>query len=540
VVHEPFTVTTPPLRPSRGLDLTAVRELVGADVLARYHRAVGRDARVVVASIETGREVATSPPCPLSARGEGDGGRGPAAAELARAWAARCEALLRALDVHHEGLSRTSEPPHLHVVKAFFLKLFDEGDVCKKACSGRHCPRCAEFLPELAEGTEGEVPCPRCGEATTAAEGEAYFLRASKYHKAVLEHLKEHADFVVPASRREAVLEAAERGVPDVRVSCAAGEGAVEVPFDPEHAIEPAFDALITYLSATGYLADPQTFERQWPPSVQVVAATDLEAHALVWPMVLIAVGLPLPEQLLVRGALRLVSDGGAEETAADAGDPAALAARLGSDALRLAVLHAAAYTDDASLSARQVVEVGNLHLADGVGRLADTALRAIAERRQGAVPRCGTLQEPEAELVEKAGALFEACGAALRGFDFPGALDRVGAVVRDALAYAESNGLTALGGAGGEPSTSLGPGPRRLNTVLYVLAEVCRLVAYSLEPLLPAAAARIESRLGVRYEGVALADRPRWGLMQPHAPIAGTEPLFPRRDLRQERTEQP
>lgn len=510
MAREPFYVTTPPLPPTREPDLTAARELIGADVVARHQRRLGRDVRLVATLLEQGQGVER-------AAYE----RGGTLEDLADEWAERCEATLNALHIQHDGIARTTEPQHQHVVKAFFLKLFDQGDIYKQACKSRYCPRCREALPERPKGSDAEAACPHCGGPATEVEEEAFFLRASKYQKVVLEHIEEHPDFILPASRREAILEgAAQEGLPDVRISRPASEWAIPVPISPNHAIDASFDTLITYLTASGYLADPQMFERYWPPSLQIVTADELPNHALAWPAVLAAVGLALPERLLVHGTLRLESDL-PQKAAATLADPATLAGRIGTDAFRLAVLRAAPCTEDGVLSHRQAIELGNRHLAGELGRLVDTTLAAIAGRREGAVPRSGGLREPESSLVEAASALHKNTGEAIDAYDFPAALDHVWGVVGQALGYAETCGVAALGAQSAEP--------RRLNTALYVLAEVCRLIAHSLFPLLPGAASQIEARLGVNYDGQPPTGRHQWGLTQPQTPIGTSEQLFAR-----------
>lgn len=509
MAREPFTVTTPPLAPTRAFDLALAFELIGADVVARHRRRLGRDVRLVTSAVEHGRQVER-------AAYE----RGGTPKDLADEWSERYVATLAALDVCHDDLARTTDPRHQHVVRAFFLKLFDQGDIYKAPCQAESCRRSREFLAGAARPAEGGAGAGERGESEADGGAEAYFLRTSKYQKAVLDHIEQHPAFIVPAARRDALLEAAaEEGLPDLCISRARHAWAIRVPISPHHVIDPSFDGFIAYLTASGYLADQHLFERCWPPSLQIVAPDGLAAHALAWPAVLLAAGLSPPTQLLVRGGLTL-EDGLPAKLADTLNDPAGLSERIGSDALRFGLLHAAPYTEDCVVAHRQFVELANRSLTDQLGRLAETVLAAIEGRRDGIIPRCGSLRDAENALVAAATALFDITAEFVEVVDFPGALDSIWGVVGAALEYAEATGVAALSAGGAEP--------QRLDTALYVLAEVCRLVADSLGPFLPRAASAIERRLGVSYGDGPPSGRHEWGLIQPHTRIQGAEPLFP------------
>jgi len=453
-------LTTPPRPPTRQADLDLALEVVGADVYARSRALNGLDVRFVAGSLDCGRGVQ-----------EAAFERGGTPEGLANHWAESWQATLKALDVEATVFTRTGETAHQRVVKAFFLKLFDQDDIAKDDEQG------------------------------------GYVLRASKYEKQTLAHLEQHRDLIVPSPLHEAMLRvASEEGVGDVCISRPKCEWAIPVPIDPEHAIDDWFDAVVSYLTSSGYLAAPQLFERVWPPTVQILTQDDLRVHALAWPAVLFAAGLELPEHLLVRGRVRL--DG-----PSDAGE---LVERLGSDAVRYALLRAASFTADATVSMHDLVGLCNADLSDRLARLVDDVLAAIEQQRDGTVPRPGSLGDAEGALIEAASGLFATTSRLVGEFDFRTALDRVWAVVDEAQDYGRAVGLTAAEG-------------RRLDTALYVLAETCRLIAFSLRPFLPRAAWAIEARLGLDYEGQAPASLAQWGLTQPQARVQRGEPLLPR-----------
>jgi len=499
-------LTTPPCPPTREPDLALALEVVGADVYARAQRLAGRDVRLVAASLDQGRGV--------ERRAYERGGT---PQHLVDHWAERWQAALEALDVEHDDRVRTAEARHQRVVKALFLKLFDQGDIYKGTREGRYCARCEEFA---ADGQPPPDACAICHEALTDAAEEAYFLRASKYRKAVAEQLDDHPDLIQPAEHHHAILEAiAEHGIADLCISRPRHEWSIAVPIDPDLAIDAWFDALVSYLTGSGYLADPQMFERYWPPRVQVVARESLRLHALAWPAILTSLGLALPQRLVVRGELAF-DDTGAGPPGKGAAGPAAFAARFGADAVRHGLLRATDYTADGHLSPAKLVDLYNEHLVEGFGRLVETTLMAIEGLREGRVPRPGPFGAAEEELVEQSQALFGAVGALVEAFDFRGALDRVGNVVHAALRYAEQGGLVA--------ASDRASGVRRLDTALYVLAETSRLIAHNLSPFLPAAAAAVVHRFGVDPEGHTPDTLARWGITQPQTCIRRGERTLP------------
>jgi len=497
-------LTVPPAPPACEPDLDLAFEAVGADAYCRCRALRGLDARFVLASLDHARDV-------QRAAFE----RGGTPEDLAEQWTERWQASLKSLAVEPDEFTRTSESRHQRVVKALFLKLFDQGDVYKGTREGPYCTRCQEFRPDASPA---DGPCPQCQEPLTQASEEAYFLRASKYHKQLVAHLETHEQFIRPEALRAPLLAAAsQHGVPDLCISRPERAWAIPIPIDPDHVIEDWFDALITYLTGSGYLADPELFERHWPPDLQVLCPEALRVHALAWPAVLLATGLQLPERLLVRGRFRLEPGdaGGA------AGGLDGLVARLGPQAVRYALLRATSYTADACLTPRALADLHNAELSDRLGRLVGLVLEVIGAQREGMVPRPGSLGDAEGALVHDATTLLGRSGELAAQLDFRGALGEVQSLVDAALAYAHAAGVAA--------AADLPAGSRKLDTALYVLTEVARLLALNLRPFLPAAAADIESRLAVDYQGHKPQSLAQWGLTQPKAPLQPGEPLLPR-----------
>ena len=512
----PFYLTMPPCLPTREPSLDLAREAVAADVVARCHALCGHDVRFVAAVVEQGRRVERAALA-----------RGLAPQALVDQWVERWQATLDALDVACDEVVRTTETRHQRIVQALFLKLFEQGDIYKGTRQGRYCARCEEFAPARApEAGEASDACPECGGLLAETAAESYLLRVSKWQNALSAHLKANPSFLQPAGHHEAVLRAAaEPGLPDPSVSRARDEWAIPVPMDRAHAVEAWFDGLVSHLTASGYLVDPQAFERTWPPRVQVVSPEAVGTYAFAWPALLMAAGLALPERMVVRGRIELreadsngsrqTADGNRQgaETGQRTDEPVALAARFGSDALRYALLRAADFTSDGFLTPLALADLHGADVVGRLGRLAEATLGAIERGRGGQVPRPGPLGSPEHGLAEAATGLFSGNGPLIDAFDFRPALDRIWAVVDRAWDYAAEAGVA---GAAGEP-----PKTPQLDTALYVLAETCRLVAHSLHPFLPATAAALRERLGLGADTLTPSTHGQWGVTRPLARIA-------------------
>jgi methionyl-tRNA synthetase len=498
VAKDTLYLTTPPCPPTRPPDLDLALEAVGADVYARAHRQQGHEVRLVAACLEQGRAVA-------HAAYE----RGGTPQDLADQWTEQWRAALRALDVACDDFTRTTEPRHQRVVKAFFLKLFDHGDIYKGVREGLYCARCRGFR-------EGQDVCSACGGPLDQVSEEAYFLRTEKHLKRVQEYLESHEDFIQPVSLRDEIVDALAEGMADPCISRMGLDWALPVPIDPEHAIAVWFDALISYLTTSGYLAEPQMFERYWPPALQVVAPEGLRSHALSWLVVLAAAGLPFPKRLVVRGGLQVDED----SLPSGAGDPAALATRLGSDTVRYALLRAVDFTAGTVLSFQRILQLRDDDLVGRLAWLVDLTRSAIAEHREGLVPRSGPVRAPDEPLVAAAAGLAEAAGAAIEAMDFGGALGAVWDVADLAIDYAAKAGLVDDDDR-----------PRRLDSVLYNLAETCRLLGHNLAPFLPAVARAIASIFPIAPGARAPAELGHWGLLPPATPVGLDEPLLPHLD---------
>jgi len=503
VVKGPVYLTTPPCPLTREPDIGLAAEVVGADVVARYHRLCGHDVRLVAATVEHGRGVER-----IAYE------RGGTPQDYADQCAERWRAALDALDVICDDLLRTTEPRHQRVAKALFLKLFDQGDVYKGTRQGPYCPRCDEYVDDA--DTAGR--CTACQEPLTEATEEAYFLRAAKYQKVVAEQLQNNGHLIQPAEHHEAVLrEVLDEGIPDVCISRPRHDWAIPVPFDPDHAIDAWFDTLVSYLTSSGYLADPQLFERYWPPYIQIVSSDALGVHAMAWLVILAGLGLRLPQRLAVRGEFSFVPASSAARTRG-AADPASLSARFGADAVRHAILRSAPYTASCKLSAASLGELWNQRVHGELCGFIEALLDAIERRCGGTIPQPGPLGSAEDELAESCTALFGETGEHIDALNFGAALDRIWDVLALARSYAVQ---TAALEPEAEP-----PSRQRADTALYVLAEAARLIALSTGPFLPGLAATIRTRLGIQVKGRQPPAPSQWGVTQPQTRICAGEPI--------------
>ena len=479
------SLAVPPGNPSREPDLDSIRDAVAADIWARYHRSCGHSVQLVLVVADHAAEVEDAAAV-----------RRIAPQELADQWAAGWQARLDAIGVSCDGFVRTSETRHQRVAKALFLKLLDQEDI--GVFDGGLPP-----IENAPAGGAGVPPASRQDACST----RRYALRVSKYEKALTQYLDDHADFIRPAECRDAVIRSA-RGH-DPWVSRERREWGIPVPGDRGHAIEGWFDGLVGHLTASDYLTDPQAFERGWPPKVQIAAPGRLETHGAAPLALWMAMGLPFPERLIVRGRLRWEDAPLGSERGALGG----WAAGPGAEPLRYAVARAADFVADASLSPSGIAACWNTEIVGRLLRLVETIRAAVEGACGGQVPRPGPFGPAEGALAEASTGLFAKIGPLIESLDLRAALEAVLTLVAKTSKYAVEHGV--------------GCSPREAPAApLYVLLEVCRLVAQGLRPFLPTVASAICGRLGIADDEGPSSSHAQWGLTRPRTRLPQGEPL--------------
>jgi methionyl-tRNA synthetase len=496
-------------------------ELVQADAFARFHRLRGDDTRFLTGTDENSlSNVLAAEQAGLPVRA------------LVDRHAARFRELTVTLDISNDDFIRTAtDSRHLAGARRFWEQCAGRGDIYRRPYRGRYCVGCERFfaLDELVDGR-----CPAHETVPEVVEEENYFFRLSRYGDALARLLDEGMLQVIPEARHREVRAFVARGLEDFSISrtrARAHGWGIEVPGDPDQVIYVWFDALTNYVTALGYGAqreDPlyRTYWRESPARVHVIGKDILRFHAVYWPAMLLSVGAAVPTTIFVHGFL--TRDGRKiSKSLGTRVDPVALTQAWGVDPVRYWLLRHVPATGDADFGDAAFARAYTAELADDLGNLVSRLVGMLHRFRGGVVPGPAGSADPELRAV--AACLPRDLSRALgEVYDPRAALDAVFTLVVRANRHVEAMRPWALAREEGAGSDSAA---RRLDTVLCELAEVCRLVAEGLRPLLPDTAERIAAALGLSLT-TSWNRGLEWGGLQPGQRVGRPAPLFPRRDL--------
>lgn len=510
-----YYVTTPIYYASGDLHIGHAYSTVAADALARFNRQRGRRTHFLTGTDEHGQKIAGK------ARAAGLEPK-----DYVDQIVARIIRLWDRLRISYDDFIRTTEPRHERVVQKIFQRLYEQGDIYKSEYEGWYCTPCETFWLER-QLVDGRCPNPECGGEVHLLKEESYFFRQSKYADRLLQYIDDHPDFIQPPSRRNEMISFIKQGLEDVCVTRTTFDWGVPIPFDPKHVAYVWIDALINYISALGYLSDEPggdaLFRTFWPADLHIVGKEIVRFHTVIWPILLMALGLPLPEKVFGHGWL--VLDGGKmSKSKGNVVDPHALMDKYGVDAVRYFLLRDVPFGADGRYSEAALIERTNVDLANDLGNLLNRTLTMVEKYCDGVVPA------PAAESDDRALAdlLVRVVGDVEKAMDelqIPAALEAIWRLVGLGNHYIEDNAPWNLAK---DPASR-----RRLDTVLYNLLEALRAAGALLVPFLPETPARIWTQLGLDADPAAVAwsGIARWGQLPPGTRVRKGAPLFPRID---------
>jgi len=517
-----YYVTTPIYYVNDAPHLGHAYTTVAADVLARWHRRRGEDVWFLTGTDEHGQKILRT------AEANGVSPQEWADRLVEESW----KPLWDHLAISNDDFIRTTERRHTDRVQEFVQDLHDKGEIYKGGYEGPYCVYCEEYkLPgELIEAEDGSGT-PLCAIHRRPVEilkEENYFFKLSEYGDRLLAHYEAHPDFIQPASARNEVLNFVRQGLQDLSVSRSTFDWGVKVPWDPSHVIYVWVDALLNYATAVGYNENPGKFAATFPADVHLVGKDILRFHAVIWPAMLMANGLPLPGRIVANGWLMVGGEKMSKSNLTGI-SPQTLTAHFGVDAYRWYFLRAIAFGQDGSFSWEDFTARYTSELANGYGNLASRVTAMTARYFDGALPAPG--EETEAERSLKS-ALLTATSEADRRIgdqlDFQGGILAVFDFVRQVNGYLTDQ----------EPwkvAKSDSPEARtRLATILYTAADSLRAIAILLEPVMPETSERLWESLGASTSLGPLRDQQvrdasAWGALPPGSPVTKGAVLFPR-----------
>lgn len=513
-----FYITTPIYYPSDKLHIGHAYTTVAADAMTRYKRQRGYDAYFLTGTDEHGLKIQQR---------AAEAGQPPQ--EFVDGIVAGIKQLWQLLNIDYSDFIRTTEPRHEQVVQRLFQKIYDQGDIYKSEYSGWYCTPCETFFTEH-QLAEGHV-CPDCGRPVQLAQEESYFFKMSKYADQWLKFIEDNPDFIQPDTRRNEMINFVKQGLEDLCVSRSTFDWGIKVPFDSKHVVYVWFDALVNYISALGVDSDDDSkYQKYWPADVHLMAKDIIRFHSIIWPIILMAAGLPLPKKVVAHGWL-LMQDGKMSKSKGNVVDPVVLAEKYGVDAIRFFLLREMAYGMDANYSEEALVNCINIDLANDYGNLLSRTTAMIEKFLGGEVAPGSEGTEFDAALQELAAQTPANMAKYMDKLDIANAIAEIWKLVGKANKYIDDTAPWTLN-KNGETE--------KLKTVMYNLAEVLRQVTILISPVMPNVAAKVWQQLGLDaattgQDWEALA----WGGFPAGTKIQRGEALFPRIDWEKQLAEE-
>jgi methionyl-tRNA synthetase len=528
-----FYLTTPIYYVNDAPHIGHAYTTVAADVITRWHRQRQEPVWFLTGTDEHGQKVMRT------AEANGVSPQAWADRLVETAW----KPMLETLDVINDDFIRTTQERHTARVQTFIQDLYDKGEIYAGEYEGYYSVRSEEFVPanEITDGSgaeEGRKISTRTGEPLEWVSEQNYFFRMSAYTQRLLDFYEANPTFVQPSSARNEVIAFVKQGLQDLSISRNTFDWGIPIPWDPTHVLYVWFDALLNYVTAVGLdSTDPEgkeQFARTWPANVHLVGKDILRFHAVIWPAMLMAAGLPLPGQVFAHGWL-LVGGEKMSKSKLNGIAPSQIIDTFGSDAFRFYFLRAIVFGQDGSFSWEDLHARYTSELANGFGNLASRVAAMIGKYFGGALPDAGPLTSAEEHVAAVAARAVVDAEAAIDRLALNEALAAIWTLVETANGYlTEQEPWKVAKDPAEVDAAGASVSGGRLATILVTAAEALRALAVLLAPVTPKAAEALWESLGAEpalgpLAAQQVADAGRFGQLPAGTVVTKGASLFPR-----------
>ncbi len=510
---KPFYITTPIYYPSGNPHIGHCYTTVACDSIARYRRMQGYDVMFLTGTDEHGLKIEQKA-----------AEKGITPKQYVDEIVEIFKGLWEFMNISYDRYIRTTDDYHIETVQKIFKELYDKGYIYKGEYTGKYCTPCESFWTD-SQLVDGK--CPECGRDVVEAKEEAYFFKMSSFAERI-EKLLTETDYLQPKTRAvELVNNFIKPGLEDLCVSRTTFKWGIPVTFDDKHVVYVWIDALSNYISALGFNnGNFEDFEKFWPANVHMVAKDIMRFHAIIWPAMLMALDLPLPQHLAVHGWITFNGQK-MSKSLGNVVDPFILGKRYGADAIRYHIMREMALGADSSFSNEIMINRINSDLANGLGNLVSRTVAMVEKYFGGTLPTERESGEFDDDLIATATAVRSAVDEYLDKTQINNALAEIFKVVSRANKYIDETAPWVI--AKDETKRA------RLATVLYNLLDTIRIIATLLSAFMPTTMPQALEQIGACEKCATYENADKFGILPADVTVKKGEVLFPRIDVDKE-----